>query len=283
MRAWAAALAIVGASLAGEARAWACFTDYGCSGTTPICSFGTCVACKSNSDCGGNYVFGTAGPNCDLTGGPLSGSCFVCSASPGECPLGSPVCDSDGQLCVACEGDYDPDGGTPQDCPSPALPVCEPGDAGARAGQCVAGDAGGGGDGGDAGGLGEGGAKEGGVTEGGAGDGGVRDGGARDAEPGVDGAARDAAMNDASDTDAGRDHRGRPSDAGSTGPGDAEPDAASGGLDVLEGGGCALGAPGTRLGSSALAGLAFGVLGLRWRRRAGSARAGGGHNPTSDR
>jgi hypothetical protein len=156
MRAWMAVAAGLAALFAREASAWACLTDLDCSGTTPICAAGTCVACSSNLEC---TTADPLTPNCNTGGGSDNGSCFSCVTSPDECQAPTPLCELGSALCVACltssdctgstpvcsitngqclpcQGDYGADGGV-IDCSDPSLPACQLADAGALAGECT--------------------------------------------------------------------------------------------------------------------------------------------------
>ena len=74
-----------------------CRDDGDCSGGTPFCSDGTCVACD-----------GTADPNaaCAGLGGDLNfcvaGECHECSVDDNQCDKSTPVCDADALECVGC-------------------------------------------------------------------------------------------------------------------------------------------------------------------------------------
>ncbi|MBS2031111.1 MAG: hypothetical protein JST54_24630, partial [Deltaproteobacteria bacterium] len=66
-----------------------------CSGNTPVCTNGQCVACTSDSNCSGTT------PACEP-----SGACGQCSTTnTSQCANTTPVCDTSSGTCTGCTSD----------------------------------------------------------------------------------------------------------------------------------------------------------------------------------
>jgi len=126
----AAHLACSGATpICSDGQCVACASDSDCSGATPFCVANACAACRDDADCSGST------PICDAS----SKTCRACSGNP-DCGGSTPFCTTGGE-CVACVDDSACTGATPRcdtatdtcvgclsgtDC-SGTTPVCAPG------------------------------------------------------------------------------------------------------------------------------------------------------------
>ena len=75
-----------------------CTTNSQCTGNTPVCTAGTCVACGSDADCPGAHCATGAGDS-------HKGACVACTAS-SQCSNPKPVCGT-ADTCGACASNPD--------------------------------------------------------------------------------------------------------------------------------------------------------------------------------